>query len=837
MSALPPDSDAEHEGESSRRWGHFIFGLNAFLLVLGLIAVTGKVAENRRLARAVPEYIASTVAHGGREPAITALFKAKLLKAKLLSDLERKHRLSEGILGNGLAALLRQRAADATLPALDRAKAAFALRDYPEAERLAGAVARRPSPLAPEERDTLIEAVEITVWSYLLQVPDLENTAQVRHHFRDATTLCDQIADPLGWARINDAVAHGDYAYTNANGGSLLPRVKLQQEIASIFRAALGPEHPDTLQSRYRLAEALRVGVKFAEAEAEHRAVLLIRQRVLGPEHPDTLASHLGVTRSLRGHLQNGVLTFAEEHRVAAEKEAAYRTLLASFERLLGEEHRETLTLRHALSESIHDQSRYAEVAAEDRARIPVEERVLGADHALTLQSRSELAGLLLELAERTPSPSTAAAQFAEAEKEARAVLALRQTHAKDPALYESYSRLAAILRAQRRFDEALSILSEAEVILDQGSLYDQQNNFARRAKAEIEAQMGRKPLAPRVNAPRWSEESLSTTRENLQISNDTAARLLAKGRFAEAETIYRSVLGMCIGMFGPEHEETFAARLNLTAVFVAEKKYDLAASNYRFVLGHRQRSLGSEHPETLRTRFALAQILLAQPKFPEAEAEHRAVLAARQRVLGAAHPETLQSHEGLVAVLLKQHRYADAEATRREMLATLTRVLSPAHPETLKIQEGLVSALWSQQHYAEAETQRRLEIAVLEGTRGAEHPETLNMRRLMAVALYSQRKFAEAEVELRAVLALRKLPFGNNPSDDPEMAKDCALLAHCLQAQKKSREALGFTLRAQAFCDQHGGAILDSDSIKSLRQRIEATLAAEESEGSATKQ
>jgi Flp pilus assembly protein TadD len=53
----------------------------------------------------------------------------------------------------------------------------------------------------------------------------------------------------------------------------------------------LGPQHPDTLKTRSNLAIVLEVQGKYAEAEAEDRAVIKLREKVLGPEHPDTLAS------------------------------------------------------------------------------------------------------------------------------------------------------------------------------------------------------------------------------------------------------------------------------------------------------------------------------------------------------------------------------------------------------------------------------------------------------------------------------------------------------------------------------------------------------------------
>jgi hypothetical protein len=60
----------------------------------------------------------------------------------------------------------------------------------------------------------------------------------------------------------------------------------------------LGPEHPDTLQSRNNLAIGYRALGRYEEAVALDEETLKLRERVLGPEHPDTLQS--------RGNLASG---------------------------------------------------------------------------------------------------------------------------------------------------------------------------------------------------------------------------------------------------------------------------------------------------------------------------------------------------------------------------------------------------------------------------------------------------------------------------------------------------------------------------------------------------
>ena len=62
----------------------------------------------------------------------------------------------------------------------------------------------------------------------------------------------------------------------------------------------LGPEHPSTLDTRNKLAEVLAAQTRFAEAEAEYRAVIILREKVLGVDHPDTLETCFDLANCLR---------------------------------------------------------------------------------------------------------------------------------------------------------------------------------------------------------------------------------------------------------------------------------------------------------------------------------------------------------------------------------------------------------------------------------------------------------------------------------------------------------------------------------------------------------
>jgi tetratricopeptide (TPR) repeat protein len=61
----------------------------------------------------------------------------------------------------------------------------------------------------------------------------------------------------------------------------------------------LGPEDPSTLSSRNNLAGVLGELGKYAESEAEFRAIVALDEKVLGPEKPFTLSARCNLAETL----------------------------------------------------------------------------------------------------------------------------------------------------------------------------------------------------------------------------------------------------------------------------------------------------------------------------------------------------------------------------------------------------------------------------------------------------------------------------------------------------------------------------------------------------------
>jgi hypothetical protein len=147
-----------------------------------------------------------------------------------------------------------------------------------------------------------------------------------------------------------------------------------------IGERVLGPEHPSALAIRHELARWTGVAGDAAGARDQFAALLPIREQILGPEHPDTLTT--------RGNLARwtGV---AGDAAKARDQSAA---LLPIREQILGPEHPDTLTTRGNLAYFTGAAGDAAGARDQFAALVPIRERVLGREHPHTLIARADLA-------------------------------------------------------------------------------------------------------------------------------------------------------------------------------------------------------------------------------------------------------------------------------------------------------------------------------------------------------------------------------------------------------------------------------------------------------------
>jgi RNA polymerase sigma factor (sigma-70 family) len=163
-------------------------------------------------------------------------------------------------------------------------------------------------------------------------------------------------------------------------GDSAPQAIAVGEQLTADLERLLGPDHPDTLNSRNSLAAAYLAAGRAAEAIPLFEQTLAARQSLLGPDDPDTLTS------------RNNLAAAYEDAGRAEEAIQLYEQILSIRERLLGADHPSTLNSRGNLAAAYWDGGRAAEAIQLFERTLADRERVLGPDHPDSQTSRKNLA-------------------------------------------------------------------------------------------------------------------------------------------------------------------------------------------------------------------------------------------------------------------------------------------------------------------------------------------------------------------------------------------------------------------------------------------------------------
>jgi tetratricopeptide (TPR) repeat protein len=242
------------------------------------------------------------------------------------------------------------------------------------------------------------------------------------------------------------------------------------------------------------------------------------------------------------------------------------------------------------------------------------------------------------------------------------------------------------------------------------------------------------------------------TLNEWVRLQDEIADLLVAQGKYADAEKLFRSVIEVRTRALGPENPNTLDSRHRLIYALSRQSKYAEAEAEAREVLRLREKVLGPDNPDTAVSRYDLAEPLVEQGKYAEAETLYRDVISLEEKVLGPENPRTVAARVGLATVLSSEGKTAEAEPLYREIIRLDYKVYGAEHPNTLNDRQNLATALQADGKYAEAEQEYRDVIKIDTKLVGPEHPDTLICRNNFAEMLNDQGKYAEAEVECRRI-------------------------------------------------------------------------------------
>jgi RNA polymerase sigma factor (sigma-70 family) len=163
-------------------------------------------------------------------------------------------------------------------------------------------------------------------------------------------------------------------------GDSTPQAIAVGEPLARDLERLLGPDHPDTLNSRNSLAAAYLAAGRVAEAIPLFEQAVAVRQNTLGPDDPETLTS------------QNNLASAYQDAGRTAEAIRLYELTLEARERLLGPDHPSTMNSRGNLAAAYQDAGQAVEAIPLLEQTLADRERVLGPDHPDVQSSRKNLA-------------------------------------------------------------------------------------------------------------------------------------------------------------------------------------------------------------------------------------------------------------------------------------------------------------------------------------------------------------------------------------------------------------------------------------------------------------
>jgi RNA polymerase sigma factor (sigma-70 family) len=202
---------------------------------------------------------------------------------------------------------------------------------------------------------------------------------------QQVTALLDTLAGPvteldeeLAWLLLR--LQFAAFYHLLELGDSTPQAIAVGEPLTGDLERLLGPDHPDTLNSRNSLAAAYLAAGRVAEAIPLFEQTLAARQRTLGPDDPETLTS------------RNNLASAYQDAGRTAEAIQLYELNLEVRERVLGADHPSTLTSRGNLAAAYQDAGRAAEAIPLLERTLADRERVLGPDHPDAQTSRKNLA-------------------------------------------------------------------------------------------------------------------------------------------------------------------------------------------------------------------------------------------------------------------------------------------------------------------------------------------------------------------------------------------------------------------------------------------------------------
>ena len=403
---------------------------------------------------------------------------------------------------------------------------------------------------------------------------------------RRPDTVVKQVAFLLHYAAL--------YLHTRGEPRTALPHLRRAH---ALYRAELGDDHPDTLNTAGDLALVLSALGDYQAAHTLEDGTFTRCRRVLGDDHPNTLATanRLGDVLSALGEYE--------------QARALHEDTLVRKQRVLGRDHSSTVGSAHNLATALRGLGHYQRARMLDEDTLERNRRILGDDHPHALRTAINLANDLRGLAEYQQAYNL------DQDTLTRCRHVLGDDH---PVTLDATTNLANDLHALGTHEQAQALRTDTLSRL-------------RRILGDDHP-------------------------DTLAAANNLAAGLRDLGQHEQASVIHEDVLARYRRVLGEDHPDTLTTANNLGNDLHALGEHEQACALHEDTLTRRRRVLGDDHPSTLTTANNLVLDLTALGHHEEARALAEETLTRRRRILGDDHPDTHLSEQNLSTALVDRH-------------------------------------------------------------------------------------------------------------------------------------------------------------------------------------
>jgi serine/threonine-protein kinase len=300
-------------------------------------------------------------------------------------------------------------------------------------------------------------------------------------------------------------------------------------------------------------------------------------------------------------------------------------------------------------------------------------------------------------------------AQYDDAERLARDGLAMieRLLPDTDPAVARAMIGLGKVLSDRGKYDDAIALLDE--VVRRQTTAEAEPRELASSVYELASAHFyaGNHDQSEALN-----QQALALYRQvygdRHPLVSDCLINLGAvqfeRGRYADAERLYRQGLDITEAWFGREHHKTAA---NLTMIARVLNRTPERQAEARDLLGQaiaiRERVYGPSHPLIASTYNELGTVELVQGRIPEAEQHFSRVVAIYREAYGSTHYLIGVGLANLASTHLAGNRFAEAERGFRQALDIYAKTLPANHTNVGIGRVKLGRSLLRQRRYADA--------------------------------------------------------------------------------------------------------------------------------------